>query len=91
VDGALATVFEEIESAAANCRFLDCSHELEPGCAVRQAIDRGEIEMRRLLNYQKLLRENARNSASLAEKRSEGRAFAKHVKRAKAHKANRSS
>jgi ribosome biogenesis GTPase len=41
---------------------------------------------RRLVSYQKLLRENERNSASLAEKRLQGRAFAKHVKQVKALK-----
>ena len=69
VDAALATVFDDIEAMASNCRFADCRHESEPGCAVRDAIENGDIEARRLRNYLKLLRENERNSASLAEKR----------------------
>jgi ribosome biogenesis GTPase len=71
---------------ASNCRFADCHHESEPGCAVRKAVETGDIEARRLQNYRKLLRENERNSASLAEKRSQGRAFAGIVKQAKALK-----
>ena len=86
VDSALATVFNDIEALASNCRFSDCHHESEPGCAVRNAVENGDIEARRLQNYLKLLHENERNSASLAEKRLQGRAFAKQVKQAKALK-----
>jgi len=86
VDAAFATVFNDIEAMASNCRFSDCRHESEPGCAVRNAIKNGDIEARRLQNYLKLFRENERNSASLAEKRLQGRTFAKHVKQAKALK-----
>ncbi len=86
VDAALATVFNDIEAVASKCRFTDCLHETEPGCAVRNAVESGEIETRRLRSYLKLLRENERNSASLAEKRLQGRAFAKYVKQVKALK-----
>jgi len=89
LDTALATVFDDIEAMASSCRFADCRHEFEPGCAVRNAVENGDIEPRRLRNYLKLLRENERNSASLAEKRSQDRAFAKHVKQAKASKQDR--
>lgn len=83
VDEALAAVFDDIEAMSSKCRFTDCRHESEPGCAVRNAIENGEMDARRLRNYQKLLRENERNTASLAEKRSQERAFAKHVKQVK--------
>lgn len=86
VDTALATVFEDIESIAAKCRFADCRHDSEPGCAVHRAIDNGELDARRLASYSKLLRENQRNSASLAEKRLQDRSFAKLVKQVKALK-----
>ena len=86
VDTALATIFDDIEAMASKCRFTDCGHESEPGCAVRNAVENGDIEARRLRNYLKLLRENERNSASLAEKRLQGRAFAKHIKQVKALK-----
>ena len=86
VGTALASVFDDIEAAAAKCRFADCRHESEPGCAVREAVENGDIEVRRLRNYLKLLRENERNSASLADKRLKGRTFAKLVKQVKALK-----
>lgn len=91
VDAGLSAVFDDIEAIAAGCRFADCRHESEPGCAVREAVENGKLEARRLQNYHKLLRENARNSASLAEKRSQGRAFARYVKRVKAMKEGKRS
>jgi ribosome biogenesis GTPase len=83
LDQSIGTVFDDIELLAMQCRFADCKHETEPGCAVRQAVEEHEIDARRLENYQKLLRENALASATLAEKRSQGRDFAKMVKEAK--------
>ncbi|NXY97513.1 ribosome small subunit-dependent GTPase A [Streptomyces sp. BR123] len=53
-------VFSEIEEYAADCRFHDCAHEAEPGCAVLEAVDAGELPHRRLESYRKLLRENQR-------------------------------
>ncbi|KUL22316.1 ribosome small subunit-dependent GTPase A [Streptomyces regalis] len=53
-------VFSEIEALAERCRFHDCAHESEPGCAVLDAIDAGELSERRLESYRKLLRENQR-------------------------------
>lgn len=52
-------VFAEISQLATDCRFRDCRHEREPGCAVRAAIDAGELSASRLERYRKLLRENA--------------------------------
>ncbi|MFF8726120.1 ribosome small subunit-dependent GTPase A [Streptomyces sp. NPDC015171] len=51
-------VFSEIEELAERCRFHDCAHETEPGCAVRSAVDSGELPTRRLESYHKLMREN---------------------------------
>ncbi|WP_418959742.1 ribosome small subunit-dependent GTPase A [Streptomyces tritici] len=53
-------VFAEIEELAADCRFHDCAHESEPGCAVTAAIEDGSLSVRRLESYRKLLRENQR-------------------------------
>lgn len=49
--------FEEVEALAADCRFADCSHDGEPDCAVREALDSGELEQARLDSYLKLQRE----------------------------------
>ncbi|MEU0970804.1 ribosome small subunit-dependent GTPase A [Streptomyces sp. NPDC005917] len=51
-------VFSEIEELAQGCRFSDCEHESEPGCAVRLAVETGELPVRRLESYRKLMREN---------------------------------
>lgn len=51
-------VFSEIEQLAADCRFSDCGHESEPGCAVLRAVETGELPVRRLESYRKLMREN---------------------------------
>ncbi|WP_324786840.1 ribosome small subunit-dependent GTPase A [Streptomyces sp. H51] len=58
--GGVGQVFTEIEELAARCRFHDCAHEAEPGCAVRSAVDSGELPARRLDSYRKLMRENQR-------------------------------
>ena len=55
----LTQVFAEIEQLAEDCRFQDCSHESEPGCAVLAALEDGRLSHRRLDSYRKLLRENA--------------------------------
>ncbi|MET8975142.1 ribosome small subunit-dependent GTPase A [Streptomyces sp. NPDC004539] len=51
-------VFSEIEELAGDCRFQDCAHEAEPGCAVLVAVEEGALPVRRLESYRKLVREN---------------------------------
>jgi ribosome biogenesis GTPase len=53
----LGSVFNDIGQLAVNCRFRDCRHDSEPGCAVKQAIDDGVLDAERLANVQKLDRE----------------------------------
>ncbi|MGW6649941.1 GTPase RsgA [Streptomyces sp. CB02130] len=53
-------VFSEIEELAGECRFHDCAHEAEPGCAVLGALEDGTLPERRLESYRKLIRENQR-------------------------------
>ena len=50
-DESLADVFPDIEALAASCRFTDCRHEREPGCAVQRALTEGRLPARRLANY----------------------------------------
>lgn len=73
--------FADIDALAEQCRFSDCQHKGEPGCAVQQALDNGDIEARRLSNYHKLQAELSRNSASLQELRAKDKQFGKMVKR----------
>jgi ribosome biogenesis GTPase len=78
-DGIAAT-FADIEAFAEQCRFADCGHQGEPGCAIEKAIEAGELDSRRLANYQKLLKEDALNSASLSERRASDKALGKFYK-----------
>ncbi|MCI0517907.1 MAG: ribosome small subunit-dependent GTPase A [Woeseiaceae bacterium] len=75
VEDALNDVFAEITGLAAACRFSDCTHETEPGCAVRAAIDDGRIDADRLRRLNKLQAENFRHSASIAERRARDRSL----------------
>lgn len=86
VDDALDHVFGDIEQLSNQCKFIDCKHINEPGCAVLAAIEDGRLSRRRLDSYQKLMRENEFATASLAEKRAKDRSFGKMVKGAKLHK-----
>jgi ribosome biogenesis GTPase len=54
---ALSSAFADIAELAAGCRFRDCRHEAEPGCAVREAVQSGEVAESRLESYLKLVRE----------------------------------
>jgi len=56
-EDALGTVFQDIEDLALNCRFNDCAHQTEPGCAVKTAIANGSLDPERLRSYRKLQRE----------------------------------
>lgn len=75
--------FADVGALAANCRFADCAHGNEPGCAVRAALEAGTLDARRLENYGKLLREQERNSATLAEQRARSRQLGRQYRWAK--------
>ncbi|WP_432695557.1 ribosome small subunit-dependent GTPase A [Marinobacterium sp. YM272] len=89
IEQSIGAVFDDIERLAAQCQFADCKHDTEPGCAVQQAVAENRLDSRRLANYKKLLRENALATTTLAEKRAQGRAFAKVVKEGKKIKQTR--
>jgi len=55
--GDLRRCFREFGPLAASCRFRDCMHDAEPGCAVGNAVERGEVSRERLASYRELLRE----------------------------------
>ncbi|MFP7201974.1 ribosome small subunit-dependent GTPase A [Lysinibacillus halotolerans] len=71
----LASSFQDIEELSTSCRYRDCTHKKEPGCAVVQAIDNGDLEFSRLQSYFKLQKELAfmerktNTQEKLAEKR----------------------
>lgn len=76
----LLDVFEDVVRIAAGCRFSNCSHNGDAGCAVTAAIESGELDERRLANYQKLNAEQAHNSRSLAERRERARKMGRFFK-----------
>ncbi|MGP6085674.1 ribosome small subunit-dependent GTPase A [Antarctobacter jejuensis] len=80
VEDGISAVFEDIEQLAQDCRFRDCAHQGEPGCAVQAAIAAGELDPDRLARWQKLLREDRFNSETVAEARARGKAFNRMVK-----------
>ena len=68
-DEGVADLFEDVLRIVAECRFSDCRHEGEPGCAVRAAIESGELDERRYESFVKLNEEQARNARTLAARR----------------------
>jgi ribosome biogenesis GTPase len=62
-EGTLAAVFEDVDTLAPQCRFRDCRHVDEPGCAVREG-----VEPDRLRNFHKLLREARRDTLTVLER-----------------------
>ena len=57
-DTGIENTFADIEELAAQCKFRNCTHTNEPGCAIRSALEMGELEMNRWQSYQKLKAEN---------------------------------
>jgi len=60
-DEGIDDVFGEIAELAAGCRFRDCKHETEPGCAVKEAVESGSLDSDRFEHYRKLVREARAN------------------------------
>lgn len=87
--GAAAALFDDVEALAARCRFRDCEHESEPGCAVRDALAAGELDPRRVDSYRKMRREDARSRETLAESRARFRQFGRHVRQVQKDKHRR--
>lgn len=82
-------LFSDINDLATQCRFNDCKHETEPGCAVLQAIENKKIDAARLGRWRKLMAEDAFNSASLSERRAKDKAFGKMVREITKQKSKR--
>jgi ribosome biogenesis GTPase len=81
---AIDAVFPDIEAAAIDCRFSDCAHDSEPGCAVHTAVEEGRLPRERLRGWQRLQREvaSAALRASPHEFRAEGRRFGRRARQA---------
>ena len=75
----LDRAFADIDAIAVDCRFGDCAHDAEPGCAVRSAIERGELDVSRLESRRKLERElkSIERRMNIAAARAESRRMGK--------------
>lgn len=70
-------VFADVAELAQGCKFRDCEHDSEPGCAIRAAIEAGDLDPARLMRWQKLQREDARHTETLAQSRERTRTLGK--------------
>jgi ribosome biogenesis GTPase len=75
--------FADIVESAAECRYRDCTHTNEPGCAIRGAVEAGEIDQDHYDNFLKLREESEFHDLSHAEKRKKDRDFGRYLKSAK--------
>lgn len=82
-EGGIEGGFLDITSLASRCRFRDCTHTTEPGCAVLGALQDGEIDREHFENYTKLKEESEFHDMSYAEKRKKDRNFGKFIKSVK--------
>ena len=76
----IKTTFQEIVNIAINCKFSDCKHINETGCAVIDALNNGTIDKDSYDNYQKIQKEQERFQTSVSEKRKKDKAFGKMIK-----------
>lgn len=82
-DEGLGAEFADIARLAAGCRFADCRHEGEPGCAVRAAVERGELAGERWSSFRKLRKESEFHDLSALDRKQRDKAFGKLVKSVK--------
>jgi ribosome biogenesis GTPase len=82
-EGGIDGSFSDIISVASNCRYRDCGHIREPGCAVLEAVKSGEIGQNHYENYAKLRQESEFYQMSYVEKRRKDRDFGRFIKSAK--------
>ncbi len=85
----VADLFSDLHALSTQCRFNDCLHQTEPGCAVLAALESGDIDQPRLARWKKLVAEERFNTASLAERKSSDKALGKAIRQIKKRKKNR--
>jgi len=74
------TTFEEIFNLSLSCKFPDCTHTMEAGCAILEALNYGSIDKETLENFRRIVREQQRFQSTIAEKRKKDREFGKMAK-----------
>ncbi|WP_347311325.1 ribosome small subunit-dependent GTPase A [Defluviimonas sp. SAOS-178_SWC] len=75
--------FAEIAELATQCRFRDCSHGPEPGCAVQAAVKAGDVDAARVERWKKLRAEDAEHSALALDRKRKGKSLSKLVRQVK--------
>lgn len=76
-EAGVSDLFDDVEEIAQRCRFRDCRHEQDAGCALQAAIANGELDQRRYASYMKLMAEQAHHGRSLQERRERDRELGK--------------
>jgi ribosome biogenesis GTPase len=79
-DDGIDTVFADLHEISTQCRFFDCGHNSEPGCAIRAALKEGTIDADRLQRWTKLQLDESRNNETLAQSRSRSKGSSKMIK-----------
>lgn len=85
----IGAVFSDLGELATQCKFRNCSHAGEPGCAIGAAIASGELDADRLSRWQKLSEEDALNTETVHEARSRGKATTRYQRRTQEEAASR--
>ena len=78
--GGLETTFDDIMNLAQQCRFKDCTHTTEAGCAILEAVEKGKIDEQAYENYMKMEREKTHFESTVAERRKRDKQFGKFLK-----------
>lgn len=78
--------FSDVRELSLSCRFNNCNHTNEPGCAVLKAIESGELQQNHYRNYLKIKKESEFNEMSYSDKRKKDKSFGKVVRSAMKHK-----
>jgi ribosome biogenesis GTPase len=79
-EAGLGSTFNEIEKLADQCKYKDCTHTVETGCAVLEAVESGEISEERYNNFIKIYKESQYNEMSYLDKREKDKKFGKYVR-----------
>lgn len=80
-ESGISDVFDDIEEFARRCKFSDCTHTNEPGCAIKEALEQNRLDKDKYKNYLKLKKESQYYEMTHLEKREKDKKFGKYVKK----------
>ena len=83
IDSGFETIFDDIIELSKRCRYSDCTHTVEKGCALQKAIEKGNLNKDHFDNYIKMHKETSFNEMSYLERRNKDKAFGKMIKSVK--------